>query len=265
MPKLTWSEPEKRTYETGVDRGVLYPTSSAGIPWNGLVSVNETPSGGGSNPFYLDGVKHLDRPETEEFGATLEAFTYPPEFEDHDGTLELVDGLSAMHQRRKPFGLTYRTRIGSASDANKGYKLHLLYNVMAEPSQRSYQTLGDQSNLTTFSWGLTAIPKIFAGAKPTAHLIIDTTKAAPETVTAIEALLYGTDSSASLLPEPETLIELFTSGLPVGAFIVTDNGDGTFTMAGSEVEVQTPIAGIFTLDSDQVTDNGDGTYTAISS
>lgn len=264
MPKLTWSEPEKRTYETGVDRGVLYPASSSGIPWNGIVAVNEAPSGGTANPFYMDGIKHLIRIESEEFGATLEAFAYPPEFEEYDGTMELVDGLYASHQRRKPFGLSYRTRIGSAANASAGYKIHIVYNAIAEPTERNYQTLSDESNLTTFNWKLSAIPKIFTGGKPTSHFVVDTTKTEPGTIAALEGLLYGTDSSAASLPDPDDLIELFTSGLPVGTFIVTNNGDGTFTMSGDETQVQTPIAGIFVLDTDQVTDNGDGTYTAVS-
>lgn len=265
MPKLTWSEPEKRLYEAGVDRGVLYPLSTAGVPWNGLVSVNEAPSGGGANPFYLDGVKHLNRPESEEFAATLEAFTYPPEFEECDGTLELVDGLFAGHQRRKPFGLSYRTRIGSAADPNAGYRIHLIYNITADPTERNHQTLSEDPTLETFSWALTAIPKKFAGAKPTAHLVVDTTKAEPSTVMSLESILYGTDSSAASLPEPADLIELFTSGLPTDSFIVTDNGDGTFTVTGSDAEVGSPIDGVFTLSSDNVVDNGDQTYTATSS
>ena len=264
MPQLTWSEPESRQYETGIDRGVLYPPSSAGVPWNGLVSVNEAPIGGEANPFYLDGVKYLNRPGLEEFGATLEAFTYPREFEACDGTLELVDGLSAMHQRRRPFGLTYRTRIGNVANAKAGYKIHLIYNAMAEPTENNMQTTGETIELTTFSWNLTAVPEIFTGAKPTAHLIVDTTQTEPGTVATLEGILYGTDTSVAQLPDPDTLVEIFVNGLPAGAFTVTDNGDDTFTVSGSESEVQTPIGGQFVLSSDNVTDNGDGTYTAFS-
>lgn len=265
MPKLVWSEPENRRYETGVDRGVLYPVSSAGVPWNGLVSVNEAPSGGQAQPFYLDGIRHLNRPESEEFGATLEAFTYPPEFEECDGSLELVTGLFAGNQRRKPFGLCYRTKIGNAADANAGYRLHLLYNLTAEPTERTYQTLGDESDLATFSWALSGIPKKFAGAKPTVYLVVDSIKTEPSTLASLEALLYGTDSSAASLPDPDDLITLFTTGLPSDAFVVTDLGDGSFTIAGSDDEVQSPVDNVFTLDSENVIDNGDGTYTATSS
>lgn len=264
MPKLTWSEPENRRYEIGVDRGVLYPVSSAGVPWNGLVSVNETASGGESNPFYLDGVKYYNRPGLEEFAATLEAFTYPTQFEECDGTMELVSGLFAEHQRRKPFGLCYRTRVGNSVDPNLGYKIHIIYNLMAEPSERTFQTLGENVDPTHFSWALSAIPKTFDGAKPTAHLVVDSTKTEPGTMASLEAILYGGDSSAARLPNPDELVELFTSGLPAGAFTVFDFGDGSFTMSGEDSEISTPIDGQFTLNTDNVTDNGDGTYTATS-
>jgi hypothetical protein len=218
---LEWDNTGERTYETGVDRGVLYTPDAAGVyasgvSWNGLVTVTESPSGAESNPQYADNIKYLNLESAEEFGATIEAFTYPPEWEQHDGSAAPVPGLSVGQQGRRPFGLCYRTLKGNDTEGNDyGYKLHLVYNAKAAPSEKAYGTVNDSPEAITFSWEVTTTP-VNVGTvggvdyKPTAVLVLDSTEL---DLAPLEAILYGA-TAAPRLPPPDEVIELFVPVTP---------------------------------------------------
>lgn len=215
MPKLAWDEVGKRFYETGVDHGVLYLPNETGkytngVVWNGLVSVSESPSGAEANAQYADNIKYLNLYSVEEFGATIEAFTYPEEFEACDGSAEVAKGVYATQQTRKSFGLSYRTLIGNdLKGTDYGYKIHLVYGAMATPSEKSRSTVNESPEAVTFSWELTTTPmdpKV-AGFKPTAHIVVDSTKTLPAKLTALEDKLYGSNTLSASLPTPD---EVFT-------------------------------------------------------
>lgn len=215
MPKLAWDEVGKRFYETGVDHGVLYLPNETGkytngVVWNGLVSVSESPSGAEANPQYADNIKYLNLYSVEEFGATIEAFTYPEEFEACDGSAEVAKGVYATQQTRKSFGLSYRTLIGNdLKGTDYGYKIHLVYGAMATPSEKARSTVNESPEAVTFSWELTTTPmdpKV-AGFKPTAHIVVDSTKTVPAKLTALEDKLYGSATLSASLPTPD---EVFT-------------------------------------------------------
>ena len=195
MAKLVWNEAGKRLYETGVDRGVLYVSDGngryqKGVVWNGLVSVNESPSGAEATPLYAGNVKYVELMSNEEFGASIEAYTYPEEFEQCDGSAELADGITIGQQPRKSFGLCYRTKIGNDTAGDEhGYKIHLIYGAKAAPTEKSYTTINDSPEAITFSWEITTTPIEVAGHKPTATLTIDSTKVTPTALTAIEIKL----------------------------------------------------------------------------
>ena len=220
MAKLVWDQTGERLYETGVDRGVLfvYDTDGneygTGVPWNGLTAVNETPSGAESNPQYADNIKYLDLYSAEEFGATIEAFTYPEEFEECDGSAELARGVTIGMQNRKMFGFSYRTLVGNDTEGtDHGYKLHLVYGAKASPSEKNRSTVNDSPEAVTFSWEVTTTPVNVAGFKPTAHLVIDSTKADPTKLAELEKKLYGDDSTGqSTLPLPDEVKTLMTPG-----------------------------------------------------
>lgn len=215
MPRLTWDDSGERTYETGVKMGVLYPQTGGaypkGIAWNGLTSVTESPSGAESNPQYADDIKYLDLYSAEEFGATINAFTYPEEFSACDGSAELVAGAYIGQQNRQSFGLCYRTTLGNDTEGNEyGYKLHIIYGAKASPSEKAYNTINDSPEAIEFSWELTTTPVKVTGHKPTANLIIDSTKVNAAKLAALEDILYGKDGSGSAdarLPLPD---EIFT-------------------------------------------------------
>lgn len=265
MSKLVWDGPGDRIFETGLDRGVLYLKNSAGVPWSGLISVTESPSGGDPQAFYMDGIKYQNRAAPEDFAATLEAYTFPPQFSKCDGTLELLGGLFAGHQKRQQFNLSYRTKIGNDIDGqDHGYKIHLVYNVLASPSERANQTMRENLEALTFSWGLTTTPVTVVGARPTAHLVIDSTLASEAVLSAIESVLYGTGSSEPQMPTPEDLISIFLSGEPEAPFEVTDLGDGLYRISGSDTAVRIIDDKHFQLSSQFVIDHQDGSYTATS-
>lgn len=216
MPRLEWDKIGERLYETGVKNGVLYPTDangaySKGVAWNGLTSISENPSGADSNPIYADDIKYLDLRSKEEFGATIEAYTYPDEFAICDGSAELTDGVMIGQQTRKPFGLCYRTAIGNDVDFDDhGYKLHIVYGATASPSSRQYQTINDNPEAITFSWEITTTPVNVEGKKPTATLVIDSTKVGEEGMTALKDVLYGTENSDPRLPLPDEIVDILT-------------------------------------------------------
>ena len=220
MSKLVWDKTGERYYETGVKNGVLYiPTEgvySKGVAWNGLTAVTESPSGAEATALYADDMKYLSLYSAEEYGATIEAYTYPDEFAQCDGSGELAKGVSIGQQTRKPFGLCYKTTIGNDTDGNDyGYKLHMIYGCMASPSEKAYATINDSPDAITFSWEVTTTPVSVAGFKPTASITIDSTKADPTKLAALEDILYGKDGepgSEARLPLPDEIKTLMTAG-----------------------------------------------------
>lgn len=219
MAKLVWDKTGDRLYETGVKNGVLYiPTAgvySKGVAWNGLTAVTESPSGAEATSLYADDIKYLSLMSTEEFGATIEAYTYPDEFAACDGSAELADGVTIGQQKRSTFGLCYKTTIGNDTDGNDhGYKLHIIYGAQAAPSEKAYATINDSPEAITFSWEITTTPVNVTGAKPTASLVIDSTKADPSKLAALEDILYGKDgepASEPRLPLPDEIKSLMTA------------------------------------------------------
>ena len=211
MAKIVWDESGKRTYETGVRKGVLYlqDTQGAytkGVAWNGLTAVTESPSGAEPTALYADDIKYLELFSAEEFGATIEAYTYPAEFEKCDGSASLGTGVTIGQQDRATFGLCYRTVLGNDVKGSEfGYKLHLIYGAKAKPSEKGYQTINDSPEAITFSWEISTTPVNVSGFKPTACVTIDSTKIDPEKLTQIETLLYGDVSTEAKLPLPDEI------------------------------------------------------------
>lgn len=213
MTRLLWDQTGERRYENGVDQGVLYiPTNgvySIGYAWNGLTTVTESPSGAEATPQYADNIKYLNLVSAEDFSATIEAFTYPDAFAQCDGSVSPSPGVSLGQQPRKSFGLCYRTKIGNDSDANAGYKLHLIYGAMAAPSEKAYGTLNDSPEAITFSWELTTTPVAVTNYKPTAIITIDSTKEPAANLAALENALYGTAGADPRLPLPDEVVSIF--------------------------------------------------------
>ena len=214
MSKLVWDSTGDRLYETGVKNGVLYPidevgTYSKGVAWNGLTAVTESPSGAESNPLYADDIKYLDLRSVEEFGGTIEAYMYPDEFAECDGSAELAAGVKIGQQQRKVFGLCYRTTLGNdVKRDDYGYKLHIVYGAVASPSERSYTTMNDSPEAITMSWEFSTTPVSVEGFRPTAHLEIDSTKANAEKLAALEDILYGANETEARLPLPDEIATL---------------------------------------------------------
>ena len=216
MPKLVWDDTGKHLFETGVQKGVLYPQVKGaypkGVVWNGLSSVTESPSGAESNPIYADDIKYLNLVSAEEFGATVEAYTYPDEFANCDGSAEISPGILIGQQERQKFGLCYRTVLGNDTEGNAyGYKLHIIYNATASPSEKQYQTINDSPEAITFSWELSTTPTNVDGHKPTASLVINSTKVDETKLKKLEDKLYGTESEEASLPTPNEIITLLTA------------------------------------------------------
>ena len=214
MPKLVWDKTGEKFFETGVKNGVLYPISSEGtypkgVVWNGLTGVTESPSGAESNPLYADDIKYLNLISAEEFGATIEAYTYPEEFAECDGSAELAPGVMIGQQARKTFGMSYKTTIGNDVDGNAhGYKLHLIYGALASPSEKAYATINDSPEAITFSWEVATTPVAVEGFSPTSCITIDSTKADKTKLAALEAALYGTDDKEAYLPLPNEVASI---------------------------------------------------------
>lgn len=217
MPKLVWDKTGERFYETGVKMGVLYVQEAGaypkGVAWNGLTAVTESPSGAEATALYADDIKYLNLMSAEEFGATIEAYTYPEEFEACDGSASLATGVTIGQQARKTFGLCYRTTLGNDTDGSDyGYKLHLIYGAMAAPSEKAFATINDSPEAITFSWELTTTPVNVTGHKPTACITIDSTKADPTKLAALEAKLYGSESEEATLPLPDEIATMMAAG-----------------------------------------------------
>ena len=217
MSKIVWDAVGEHTFETGVRNGVLYLKDAqgaynTGVAWNGLTSVSESPEGAEATDLYADDIKYLTLMSAENFKATIEAYTYPDEFEECDGSATIANGVVIGQQARKPFGLCYRTAIGNDTDGNEhGYKLHIVYGCQASPSEKQYSTINDSPEAITFSWEVNTTPVNVTGKKPTATLIIDSTKADKAKLTALEAILYGSESTEPRLPLPDEIATLMTT------------------------------------------------------
>ena len=241
MSKLIWDEDAKRTYETGVSKGVLYPVQddgkySLGVAWNGLTAVTESPSGAEATPMYADNIKYLNLISAEEFGATVEAYTYPQEFEACDGSAEIHPGVCVGQQDRKKFGMAYRTVFGNNDKGNSyGYKLHLIYGATAAPSEKAYNTINDSPEAITFSWELSTTPVSVENMKPTASVTIDSTKVNPEKLKVLEGILYGSESEDPRLPLPDEIAEIFKEE------IRTLEATPSITNGASDVSITDPI------------------------
>lgn len=214
MSKILWDQVGKKLYETGVSNGVLYVSNGSGgynkgVAWNGLTQVVENPSGAEATPIYADNVKYLNLMSAEEFSATIEAYTYPDEFAECDGSASIVDGVTIGQQTRKMFGFSYKTKIGNDVVGDSlGYKIHVVYNCQAAPSGKTYGTINESPEAITMSWEVTTTPVAVEGYKPTATLVIDSTKVKAKTLKAVEDKLYGTNEAESALPPLSELIEL---------------------------------------------------------
>lgn len=214
MSRLVWDQNGQKTYETGVNQGVLYVRDEAGaypkgVAWNGLTAVTESPSGAEASPIYADNIKYLNLMSAEEFGATIEAYTYPEEFGACDGSAEIAKGVVIGQQARKTFGLSYKTLLGNDVDGDSyGYKLHFIYGALAAPSEKAYATVNDSPEAITFSWEVSTTPVNVTGFKPTATVTVDSTKCDPAKLKALEDIIYGTESEEARLPLPDEIIEL---------------------------------------------------------
>lgn len=219
MAKIKWDEVGQKQYETGIDHGVLYDYVNGayvkGVAWNGLTSVSESPSGAESTDLYADNIKYLTLRSAEQLGLTIEAYTYPAEFEAKDGIAEIADGVKFGQQSRGMFGLSYRTNVGTDLNQDAGYKLHLVYGCSASPSDRGYQTVNDSPEAITFSWEISTTPVVVDGYKPVALITIDSTKVDADKLAALEDILYGKDGETGAdarLPLPEEIKTMFAAG-----------------------------------------------------
>lgn len=224
MSKLVWDQTGEREYETGVKNGVLYVqgeggTYPKGVAWNGLISVTESPSGAEATALYADDIKYLNLMSNEEFGATIEAYMSPEEFDQCDGTASIATGVSIGQQKRKTFGMAYKTTIGNDVDGNDyGYKIHLIYGALAAPSEKAYSTINDSPEAMTLSWELSTTPVNVKGFKPTASVVIDSTKADPTKLKKLEDILFGDESTEARLPLPDEIVSIVgTTSEPGGA------------------------------------------------
>lgn len=231
MAKLAWDETGERLYETGVDHGVLYNYNTetkafdSGVAWNGLSNVSESPSGAEETAIYADNIKYLSLFSKEDFGATVEAYTYPDEFAECDGSAQIAPGVMVGQQTRKMFGLSYRTIIGNdVAGDDYGYKLHLIYNCKASPSERSYGTVNDSPEAISFSWEIKTTSVEVEGYKATANITIDSTKADKDKLAALEAILYGSDSAEPRLPLPNEVMTLMSTTTTPGGGSGQANG-----------------------------------------
>lgn len=245
MSKLVWDNTGERLYETGVTHGVLYPQNNVGlypkgVVWNGLTGVTESPDGAEANDLYADNIKYASIRSAETFKATIEAYTYPEEFAACDGSIAVATGVYIGQQRRQPFGFCYRTEVGNdtSTDSDDGYKIHLIYNATAAPSEKGYETINDSPDAITFSWELDTTPVPVTGHKPTAVITIDSTKTSAAKLSALEDILYGTNATDARLPLPDEVIALMGAAATYTVVnyltnVDTDNMDTTATSGGT--------------------------------
>lgn len=263
MTRVNWATIGERYYESGIDRGMLYVEELPGVAWNGLISVDENPSGGQVKKRFYDGVNYLNTTSPEAYAATITAFLSPPEFDLCDGIESAALGLYATAQRRRTFGLSYRTRIGNdVNGTDHAYKIHLVYHALAEPATKRYQTISANPEATSLSWSIVAKPILFGENKRSAHYIIDSREADALSLMALEDILYGSDVEVPRLPD---LYEISTILNDVTEFQIIDNLDGTYTAIGNDAAVSLITPGIFQLTHDEgVIPIDDATYTATS-
>lgn len=261
MTAIQWDAPGKRFYQTGIDQGVLYVGNNPGVAWNGLTAATLAPSGGDSNPFYVDGVKFSNQGKPEEFVLTINAFTYPVEFEACDGSGTARPGFFVTGQRRQPFGLCYRTMVGNEFGRND-YQLNLVYNATVSPTTRSHKVVNDAVSTVEFMWQMTVLPQTMPGFKNSSHIVLDTRYIDPVALAGIEEVLYGTEELQPRLPSFQELLDIYDTG---NDLTVTDNGDGTFTATAPEYALAMLDSNTFELSWDTAVDNGDGTFTISSS
>lgn len=254
MPKIVWDATSERFYETGVDHGVLYSPDetgdyASGVAWNGLTAVTEAPSGAEATPLYADNIKYLNLISLEEFGATIEAYTYPDKFAEHDGSVELSPGVTIGQQSRKIFGLSYRTLVGNDIDGNDhAYKLHLVYGALAAPSEKAFATVNDSPEAITFSWEMTTTPVPVTGAKPTALVTLDSRKVDAASLAALEAILYGTETDAARLPLPDEVASIVS-----GSLTEATPAEVTFDTVTDEITIPTTTGVDYQIDGSTVT------------
>jgi hypothetical protein len=254
MAKLVWDKTGERYYETGVNKGVLYiPDENGvydtGVAWNGLTTVTESPSGAEATPLYADNIKYLNLISAEEFGATVEAYTYPDEFAQFDGVASPSVGVYVGQQSRRAFGLSYQTRVGNdVEGSDLGYKIHLIYGAQAAPSEKAYATINDTPEAITFSWELTTTP-VDAGdtLKPTAQLVIDSTKVDPDDLATLEAALYGSASTSPRLPLPTEVIDMFS-----GTSVEVTTTAPTYNASTDIITIPAVTGVVYTIDGDEV-------------
>lgn len=272
MAELTWNNEGQRFFEVGVDRGVFYQSDGTGIAWNGLIAVKESPSGGESTPYYLDGVKYSNIGGRKEFAGSIEAYTYPYEFAEYDGWLDLGNGLVVDEQQRKPFGLSYRTLIGNdVNGLDHGYKVHVVYNVLVEPSNSEYTSISDDVDPLNFSWNFTTSPGVpdpTLNLMPLAHYVIDSRKTNQTQMRYIESYLYGTATRAAMIPNFQQMMDLFDNPLftfelvpnsvtGIGTLVESNTvegdlrgrpSDGLYTLGDKSSLVEIGTSGIYTLE-----------------
>lgn len=210
MSKITWGLPGSKNFEAGLDRGVFYPPNSRGVPWNGLTSVTESPNSNGTSEYYLDGIVFLNIPGSEKFAGSIECLSYPTEFSPYDGVASVSSVLFIAQQPRKSFGLSYRTKMGNdLNGLDSGYKIHLIYNALIEPTEKQYKSIGENVEPITYSWSFSTTPVSIPGYRPTAHLVVNSLNSA--FISNLEDRLYGTDSTDSYLPSPLEIISLLNA------------------------------------------------------
>lgn len=245
MSQVVWNAYGERMYETGVDRGVLYVDDNPGVPWNGIISVDEKSTGGSVSSYYLDGVKYLSLSMDQDFGLALEAYSSPPELDLCDGSGFVRIGLFSTMQPRKAFGFTYRTKVGNDIDGTDlGYKIHLVYNAIAVPTDKKYSSQNASADAMSFTWDISTTPLPVEGSNATAHLVIDSTKAYDWAVKALEDVIYGTADQDPRLPLPAEVVQLFEDS---SILKITDNGDGTWTATGPDSVVSMIDANSFQI------------------
>lgn len=241
MAKLEWDEIGERVYEAGVDRVALYVLENSkykkGVPWNGISAINENPSGGEITPLYADNIRYLNVMSAEEYGLGIEAYNYPEEFSSCDGIAEIATGVTIGQQKRNHFGLTFRTFIGDDQNGiNRGYKLHLVYNGIASPSERNHQTIGESTDLVSYSWDVTTTPVHIEGYKPSASLVLESYKfkraGLYNVFRYIEGLLYGTNNTDSKLPEVNEVVEAFQLEM----YLRDSNGELLLDSSGNKIQ-----------------------------
>ena len=261
MSTLTWDDRSKFLYESGVDRGVFYPIGAKGVAWNGLSAVKEASESSVENVYYVDGTKYTNQITLGDYSAVLEAFTYPDEFAEYDGTYDDI----FTNQPRKTFNLSYRTKIGDAINGlDLGYKIHLIYNAQAAPSDRDYSSVGADISPITFSWDITTVPEVIDGIRPTSHLIIDSRYVWVNVLETLEEMLYGTETSTPHFPSIDEVFTIFEEN---SLFRIIDHVDGSFTATsplsdGDLAYVKALSGGVIELMSPTVIELTSTTYSA---